>query len=351
MVRSRRVTLRDVADQVGLSVNTVSRALAGKSQVSEPTRHTVHTEAKRLGYVPNSHARSLVSGRTMVIGLIITNPSNPFYATLISAIEQHCRSLGYSVLLLVTEESAPNESEAIEQLLTYGVDGVIGIPVQDSTDAWSDLANADIPVVFVSRDVPELGFDFVGIDAEHALTDAVARLAAHAERVWLFEEDLNISTTTARVNGFRNALHNARIDEQRSLVLKVPTNRTAGAALPWRPDDAYQLAANLITANNHPDLIVTGNDYFALGILRALRQCGLEVPRDVMLLGYGDHPFAAYLDPSLTTVRLPAHDIGTAAVEYLLGRIADPTTERQTSQLQPKLALRDSTARPADQPD
>lgn len=343
MVRSQRVTLRDIADKLGLSANTVSRALAGKSQVSERTRTAIHAEAQRLGYVPNSHARSLVSGKTMVIGLVITNPSNPFYAALISAVERHCRSAGYSILLLVTEESKENEEEAVEQLLTYGVDGVVGIPVQTKTGIWERLATASIPVVLVSRDIPELGFDFVGIDAQKGITDAIANFAGGVDRAWLFEEDLEISTTAARIEGFQQALGTAGIDQQRSLVIKVPTRRTQGAILPWRPDDAYLMAVNVITKDNFPDLVVTGNDYFALGIYKALRECGLTVPDDLMILGYGDHPFSAYLEPTLTTLRLPAEDVGTAAVDYLLERIADPAGPRKIAQLLPELMQRGST--------
>lgn len=345
-MRSQRVTLRDVADRVGLSVNTVSRALAGKTQVSAVTRETIRVEAKRLGYVPNSHARSLVSGATMVLGLVITNPSNPFYAALISAVETRCRSAGYSVLLLVTEESHHNEADAVQQLLRFGVDGVLGVPIQYDGDVWTQFTAARIPVVLLSRDISDLGLDFVGIDAEQGIADAVARIAARdVERAWFFEEDLRISTTAARITGFHRGLDTIGIGRDRSLVIKVPTRRTQGASLPWRADEAYQMAVNLITEQNHPDLIVAGNDYFALGIYKALRDCGLTVPRDVRVLGNGDHPFAAYLEPALTTIALPAEDVGAAAVDILLARIADPSLPRQTSQLAPTLMERASTGR------
>ncbi len=347
MPRSQRVTLRDVAEELGLSVNTVSRALAGKNQVSERTRQAVRTEAERLGYQPNSHARSLVSGRTMVIGLVITNPSNPFYAALISAVERQCRDAGYAVLLLVTEDSERSEEEAVQQLIGFGVDGVLGIPTQGRSDTWQSLAKANIPVVLLSRDIPALGCDFVGIDAGQGMADAVAEVTRNAgvRRAWLFEEDLEISTVSARIDGFHRALESAGIAPHGSFVIKVPTRRTQGASLPWRPDDAHRMAANLITAHNFPDLVVAGNDYFALGIHKALRACGLAVPDDVLLLGYGDHPFAAYLEPSLTTLRLPADDVGTTAVGFLLTRIADPAAPRRTVRLPPVLMARESTRR------
>ncbi|MCK2213749.1 LacI family transcriptional regulator [Actinomadura sp. ATCC 31491] len=338
------MTLRDVADRLGLSANTVSRALAGKDQVSEATRALVAAEAKRLGYVPNSHARSLVSGRTMVVGLVITNPSNPFYAALISAVERECRAAGYSVLLLVTEDSGENEKRAVQQLLRFGVDGVLGVATESRSDVWDGLSEAGIPVVQLSRDASGRGLDFVGTDVESAIADAVTRVARDGvRRVWLLEEDLRISTVDARVAGFRRALDELGVAPEHALVLKVPTRRTSGASLPWRPDDAYALAANLITRDNHPDLVVTANDYFALGLYRAIRECGLAVPDDVRVLGYGDHPFAAYLHPALSTIRLPADEAGTAAVDLLLRRIADPDRPRAVIRLPAELVERRST--------
>jgi LacI family transcriptional regulator len=123
----------------------------------------------------------------------------------------------------------------------------------------------------------------------------------------------------------------------------VPTRRTSGASLPWRPDDAYALAANLITPDNHPDLVITANDYFALGVYRAVRECGLAVADDVRVLGYGDHPFAAYLQPALTTIRLPADEAGTAAVDLLTRRIAEPDRPRISIRLPAELIERQST--------
>jgi LacI family transcriptional regulator len=125
MTDARRPTLRDIATALGLSVNTVSRALGDKDSVSAKTRAAVQAEAARIGYVPNTLARSLVLGSAMTLGLVITNPSNPFYAQLISSIELRVRAQGYSLLLLVTDESAENEQRATEALLRSAVDGAV----------------------------------------------------------------------------------------------------------------------------------------------------------------------------------------------------------------------------------
>ena len=151
-----RATLKDIAATLGLSINTVSRALAGKDAVSEQTRALIQAEADRQGYVPNAMARSLVVGSAMALGLVITNPSNPFYASLISAIEHRARLHGYSLVLMVSEESLANEQRAAKDLQRWGVDGAIVVPVQHGADHWRKLQASGVPLVLVNRDLPEL---------------------------------------------------------------------------------------------------------------------------------------------------------------------------------------------------
>lgn len=338
-----RATLGDVAQSVGLSINTVSRALAGKDQVSESTRTRIVAAARDLGYVPNRHARSLVSGTTMVIGLVITNPSNPYFADLISAVERGCRVAGYTVLLLVTEESQKSETSAVEHLLSYGVDGVIGVPVQGDPRPWERLVSAGVPTVLVSRDLPDLGLDFVGTDVERGMAEAVAVVAGSGTRsAWLFEEDLSITTTADRVAGFRRGLAVAGVGDVE--VMTVPTDRDGLAARPWRPDDAYRLADELMRGAQPPDLVVAGNDMFALGVQRAVKERGFRVPEQTSILGYGDHPFAAYVEPALSTIQIPVAQIGQLAVERVVARIADPAGKKQSTLLRPTLLQRDSTS-------
>ncbi len=328
----RRATLRDIATALGLSVNTVSRALGDKDSVSANTRAAVQAEAARIGYVPNTLARSLVLGSAMTLGLVITNPSNPFYAQLISSIELRVRAQGYSLLLLVTDESAENEQRATEALLRSAVDGAVVVPVQAEWDHWRRVRDAGIPLVFVNRDVPELDCDMVGVDYERGSYEATSHLiAGGARRLLVLEEDLPITTTADRVAGFRRAMSDAG--------LKVVRRHD-----PRRTDEALRLARAALAAgggvplrarradsgDRHPDAIVTGNDYFALGLLRVLAERGLAVPDDVAITGYGDHPYAGYLQTPLTTVRLPAAEVGTTAVDLLLQRLrnAEYTTVR-----------------------
>ncbi|MGH3748146.1 MAG: LacI family DNA-binding transcriptional regulator, partial [Micromonosporaceae bacterium] len=322
MVELRRATLKDIAQSLGVSVNTVSRALTGKDSVGEATRARIKMEAERLGYVPNSMARSLVLGSAMTLGLVITNPSNPFYAKLISAIEQRGRVHGYSLMLLTTEESPEGDLAAASTLVQQGVDGALVVPVQGGGEHWAKFNGSGVPVVCVNRDLASRNLDFIGVDYETAAHEAAAHLISSGARTLrLLEEDLPISPVADRISGFRRALAEAGIDSDSDPVISVPTRRRESLALPWDPSDAYRIAQQIVRGPDRPDAIMVGNDYFALGVYRAVAEADLRIPDDVLIGGFGDHPFAAYLNPPLTTVRLPAGDIGAAAVDLLLRRM------------------------------
>lgn len=323
MTPRRRATLRDIAAALDLSVNTVSRALAGKDAVSPETRERVRAEAERLGYVPNTMARSLVQGNAMTLGLVITNPSNPFYTRLISAIEERGRVRGYSLMLMVTEDSVDNERRVVDELMRWGVDGVLAVPVQHGIDHWDRLRKSGTPVVLVNRDLPGLDTDLVGVDYYDSARRATEHLVAEGARdLYLVEEDLDISPVAERVRGFRSVLEEHGIAVRDDHMVKVPTRRREASSQPWDPVDSYEIGRELAARVGPGAAVLAGNDYFALGVYRALTEHGLSIPGDVRVAGHGDHPFAAYLAPPLTTVRLPAADVGAAAVDRLLERMS-----------------------------
>lgn len=344
----RRATLRDIAESLDLSINTVSRALAGKDAVSPTTRDRVQAEADRLGYVPNTMARSLVTRNAMTLGLVITNPSNPFYTTLISAIEERGRVHGYSVMLMVTEDAVDNERRAAEELMRWGIDGVLAVPVQHGAEHWRRLQQSGIPVVLLNRDLPELDVDLVGVDyftSSRTVTELV--LAGGARELFLIEEDLDISPVAERIRGFEHALR--QHDTVRSHTIeRVPTRRRASSSLPWDPADAYALGRDLAGRVGPAAAVLAGNDYFALGVYRAFAERGLRIPDDVCVAGNGDHPFAAYLSPPLTTVALPAAEIGSTAVDRLLERMGEESdgAAAQQTLLPARVMTRDSTKEP-----
>ncbi|MEV6162011.1 LacI family DNA-binding transcriptional regulator [Streptomyces sp. NPDC052052] len=337
------MTLKTIADSLGVSAKTVSRALAGKDSVSEELRARIRAEADRLGYVPNSMARSLVSGAAMTFGMVITHPANPFYALLISAVEERCRANGYSLLLMVTEEDPETERHAAEELLRWGVDGAVVIPVQEGADHWQRLQDSGVPIVLVNRRLDGFECDFVGVDHERGAYEAASYLLdAGATNLYALEEDVPFSSAADRRAGFHRALAERGLPVQDDTVTLVPPSTAPLRELPWEPDAAYRCAQQLVSRLEPGSAVLTGSDYFALGLYRALAEKGIEVPAHVAVIGHGDLPFAAYLQPALASVRPPAAEIGARAADLLFERIQGSTAPAATIFLPPELRIRTS---------
>jgi len=341
----RRPTLQDVAAGVGLSVNTVSRALNDMPGVSEVSRSRIKREADRIGYVPNANARSLVLGSRKTIGVVVTNPSNPFYAEMISEIEWRAAERGYTILLLLSDESSDRERDVVAAAMRSGVDGLIAVPVQGSSEPWTGLHRAGMPLVMVSREVSGLAVDFVSTDNEQgvfATTDHV--LSMGARDVVLLEEDLPISTIDQRIAGFKRALGRHGVPFRPEMLAAIPPRRSSRAALPWQAEDAYRVSRDLLDRGRRAEAYVVGNDYFALGLYTALAEVGLSVPHDALVVGFGDYPFARFLSPPLSTSRLPSREVGRVAAQALLSRLEMSSPYPSTRTLiQPELIVRAST--------
>lgn len=343
----RRRTLQDVADAVGLTANTVSRALNDKPGVSAATRALIKAEAERIGYVPNVHARSLVLGSRKTIGVILTDLANPFFNDLVSEVEELAINSGYTLLLLLSDEDPEREQFAVETALRSGVDVIIGVAVQGRSNPWTAVTRAGIPLVLVARELSDMQVDFYSNDNEagRRLT-AEAVIERGARDIVLVEEDLRITTVSHRVDGFHRALEAHGIPISSTRIARVPSRRTARGASLWRGEDAYLVLSDLLDTGRVPDAFLVGNDYFALGLYAALRERGIRVPEDVLVMGWGDYPFSRFLDPPLSTVRLPALEVARAATNRLLDLINGASESTPiTEYFQPELVLRASTQR------
>jgi LacI family transcriptional regulator len=343
----RRRTLQDVAEALGVTANTVSRALNDKPGVSLSTRALIKAEAERIGYVPNVHARSLVLGSRKTIGVILTDLANPFFNDLVSEVEELAINAGYTLLLLLSDEDPEREQVAVETALRSGVDGILGVPVQGRSNPWEAVTRAGIPLVLMARELPDLGVDLYSNDNEAGRKLTVEAVIDRGARdIVLVEEDLRISTVTHRVDSFHRALEAHGIPFDSSRMALVPSRRTARGASLWRGEDAYRVISDLLDTGRVPDAFLVGNDYFALGLYAALRERGLRVPDDVLVIGWGDYPFSRFLDPPLSTLRLPALDVARRATSRLLALI-DGTAEPGpvTEYFAPELVLRASTHR------
>lgn len=343
----RRRTLQDVAEAVGLSVNTVSRALRDMPGVSDATRAQIKAEAERLGYVPNANARSLVLGSRKTIGVVLTDIANPFFNDLITEIEELATHAGYTLLLLLSDEDPEREHVAVETALRSGVDGIIGVAVQGRNNPWAAVTRAGIPLVLVARELPEMEVDFYSTDNEAGRVAAVdAVIERGAREIVLVEEDLRVTTVDHRIDGFRRALEAHGLPFDQSQVARVPSRRTARGASLWRGEDAHRVLSDLLDARHLADAYLVANDYFALGLYAALRERGLRVPDDALVIGWGDYAFSRFLDPPLSSFRLPAIEVAQRATQRLLDLINGTAAPGPVAEyFPPELLLRGSTHR------
>jgi LacI family transcriptional regulator len=335
-VSERRHTLDDLASTLGLSANTVSRALRGKDGVGESTRQRVLTEAARVGY---STPRTGGDGaHPDSVALCLPSLTHPFASEVAAAIETGVRAAGCALEVFATNEDPAQEEAIVDHLLEARPAGVITIPVHSRSTGWQQLGETGTPVVTVSREFDTTVGDFIGVDSEHASYVATRHLlGTGAGTILYLDEELAIGTIAARRQGFERAMDESNA---RARIRMIPTRRYENAGSRWRAQEGYRACLDALGGGDEFDAVVCGDDFFALGALRALTESGRTAPQDVRVVGYGDLPFAEWLTPSLSSVALPVRLIGELAVATVLQRIGGSTTAPSRRLIRAELVVR-----------
>jgi LacI family transcriptional regulator len=329
---ARPVTLADVAREAGTSASTASRALSGRGYVAQDVRKRLLATADRLGYVPNLSARTLKQRTSRVVGVIVSDLSNQFYAALAAGIEQSLRESDYQMLILGDNSNAAEELAGARTFLSMRAPGVIMTPASSATADL--LAKRGVPVVEVDRRLAPDTCDSVVIDNERGACDAVKHLLELGhERIALLVARTTWTTDTGRLEGYRSALAEAGVRIDRRLVLKIGSH---DADMGSRIDELLETAK--------PTAIFAANNVLAEQAWRVLRRRNLDIPGDVSLVAFDDVPWMEMVQPPITAVRQPAYEMGRRAALLLLRRLDDPTCGRTVEVLQPELVVRGSTS-------
>jgi LacI family transcriptional regulator len=329
---ARPVTLADVAKEAGTSASTASRALSGRGYVAPDVRKRLLDVAERLGYVPNLSARTLKQRTSRIVGVIVSDLSNQFYAALAAGIEQTLRESNYQMLLLGDNSSTAQELAGARTFLSLRAPGVIMTPASGATAEL--LASRGVPVVEADRRLATASCDAVVIDNERGAREAVSHLLELGhERIALLVARTTWTTDAGRLEGYRAALAQAGLRLDRKLVVKIATHAA----------DAPSTIAEVVE-RERPTAIFAANNVLAEQAWRVLRDRGLETPRDVSLVAFDDVPWMELVQPPITAVRQPAFEMGRRAALLLLRRLDDPTCGRTVEVLQPELVVRGSTA-------
>ncbi len=333
----KRITYKDVAEQAGVSVATVSYVLNnGPRPVSAMTRLRVEATIEELGYYPNEVARSLRLQQSLIIGLIIPNATNPVYAEISQELERICSEAGFLVLLCNSGNQQKREEKFVHMLRAKGVDGVVIMPHHDPLALIQPLRQARIPTVVLEHDLPGVHC-IASADLEGGRLGAEHLIALGHRRIGLIKRQATSTLSTERFTGYCQALAQANIAFDPTLVVECMTEYATGSA-----------AMNqLLTLTDPPTAVFTHNDIIATGAIHAIHSAGLAVPADISVVGYDDITSAAYGFPPLTTVRHPKAELGRFAATTLLKLIqGEEEVMPQTVILPVELVLRASTAAP-----
>jgi LacI family transcriptional regulator len=334
------VTLRDVARAARVHPGTVSRALNAETRglVNEETAERVIRAAEELGYRPNPMARGLKTNRSFTVGVLVPDLTNPLFPPIVRGIEDRLGAAGYTSLIANTDNDPDRERHDFEAMRARQVDGFITATARLDRDFVTETERVEQPIVLVNRRLEDGSLPSVSADDREGARLAVEHVAALGHRrVAHLGGPQALSTGRQRHIGFREAMAGAGLEvDERALRFADAFTEAEGA----------RVCGELLDAAPETTAIVAANDLLALGCYDVLAQRGLHCPQDVSVVGFNDMPFADRFDPPLTTVHIPHRDIGAAAAELLLERLADGAHQPRQILLPPSFAARRSTAPP-----
>ena len=313
-MKQRRTSLKDLADKLGVSIATVSRALRNSHEVGEEMTQKVKQLAKELNYRPNPFAQSLRKEAPRVIGVIVPNLVTHYYAAVLDGIEDYASKLGYSVISSNSHEDHEREARALDNFLNMHVEGIIACLAQDTTDYshFEQLHEMGVPLVFFARCCLEDMFSQVVGNGDVAAQEATQHMIETGSRRIAFIGGPNhLDMVRRRKHGYLEALRENRIPIDRSLVVcdKIDFDVARNATL------------RLLEGENPPDAILAFNDIITYAAFDAIKAKGLRIPQDVAIIGFTDGDTAAFVTPRLTAIMDKAHEQGSKACELLMRSI------------------------------
>lgn len=324
--------MADVARAAGVSRTTVSHVLSGNRPVAAGTAERVHAAIRAAGYKPSHLARSLRMSRSLSVGLLIPDITNPFYPVVARGLQDELQLAGYQLLISSTDGHHENTDRRIEGMLDRQVDGIV-IEARDLSPAWiREQLGEDMPLVLLGREPADALTDAVVVNDEQGSFEATELLARLGHRRVAF-----VGAGGPREGGFDRARARHGLDPEVGLVRRTELTRAAGAGT----------VAQLLELGSPPTAVVCGNDLIAVGALDAARLRGRRVPDELSVTGFDDIEVAALVTPALTTVQNPAYEIGRASARLVLERLDDAATPGRRVVLPCPLAVRESTAPPA----
>lgn len=333
-----KITLKQIAQQLGYSVSTVSKALTDNPEISEPTSKRIKEFAKLSGYKPNSMAQNLKRQRTNTIGVIIPNILNPFFAKVFSGIEKYANSKGYNVITYISNESLHKERQAIDLLSNGTVDGFI-LSIAEETQKenkvahFKEVINDGLPIVMFDRTSDTIDCDKVIVDDYDSSVFATQYLIDKgSKRIALLSSEAGLSVCKLRASGYEDTLktNNIKLDEQ--LVIMTDSVEDYNARI-----------EDLVNSISFDGIFALDEHASTLAMKLALKK-GIKIPEDLQIIGFADGVWSRRLTPSLATISQHGPQIGEEAAKLLISRIEskEESSVYKTTVIKTELRYRDS---------
>lgn len=324
------VSIKDVADRCSVSATTVSRALNNSKEISDKTRKRILKTCEEMGYVPNASARNLILNRTNMIGLVIPDIGNQYYAYVSKGVSSYVQKEGYGLVLCNSDRDRVNERKYLQFLMERRVDGIILIPqISNRTDLKLNLAQ--IPIVLADNLIQDLNVSYVGNDNYFGARKIISHMIKQGyKRIGAILGSSESSASNERLQAYNDVLlQNGVIPDPE---IQINSNATY--------EDGFRLTGALLAMG--VDAIFCINDTVAMGVMKYCYQKGVQIPGDIGIAGYDDIEQAQMLSIPLTTVHQRKYKLGEIAAKLLIEEIRDPDSPKQKVILQPELVIRKS---------
>jgi LacI family transcriptional regulator len=331
-------TIKEVARRARVSVGTVSNVLTGTVQVSPKLADRVRAAIRELDYHPDHVARSLKIRQTKMLGMVISDITNPFFPQVVRGAEDAALKHGYLLVTFNTDDHVEREKDVLSVLRTRRVDGILLVvaPSGGDVEHIQKTMQAGVRMVCLDRIPPGIAVDSVSVDNVKGANVCVRHLLSMGHRrIAIITGSLDLQTARDRLDGYRQALREARVPVETQWIREGD----------FRAESGYRLAKDLLLSRQRPTALFVSNGMMCLGVLRALDETGLRCPQDLALASFDDIPLADVFHPHLTAVAQPAYEIGNRGVDLLIQRISEPGPVRKPVHLllEPELKIRESS--------
>lgn len=334
------VRMKDIANDLGVSVITVSKVLRNHPDIGEETRERVLRRMKELDYRPNLAARALVTGKTFAVGLVVPDLVHPFFAQVAKGISRVLRDHGYGLLISSSEENSSLEVQEIEQMMARRVDALIIASAQACGDRFKRMAADKRPLVLIDRSFPGVAANFVGVDDERSGELATEHLISIGCRRIAHIRGPEVSTAIGRAAGYHKALGTHGMPAQRELVVVEKTGDESGDV------SGYRAMSELLRLQSPPDGVFCYNDPAGMGAMQAILDAGLRIPEDIAVIGCGNVLYSQFLRVPMSSIDQKSTEIGLRAGTLALTLIESKSRPKpETTLLEPSIVVRASTRR------